>query len=176
MVQRQSRRHRPVLLRDVAMVHGDSESAAPGVHCSLRWIERSLPLHGLSRRHRGRIPGVLDAMPAFACRIFIRQTATIRAMLRPTCFWRWSGIPSTMSSGRSARRSNISTRSKCPCSRSASGPNRNCTSRETFADISLRAARRSSPSAARRRRFPPSPTSQAWNFTRDICSRSTTSI
>ena len=35
LVQRQSGRHRPVLLRDVAMVYGNSEPAAPRVHRSV---------------------------------------------------------------------------------------------------------------------------------------------
>jgi putative CocE/NonD family hydrolase len=54
LVERQSRRDRPVLFLHAAVVDGDPEAALACLHRRLRRIERSLSRVGLSGRHSGR--------------------------------------------------------------------------------------------------------------------------
>src|SRR5215831_14789624 len=55
LVERQSRRHRPILFLHVAMVDGDPKAAVACVHRGLRWHERSLSRFGISGRNTRRL-------------------------------------------------------------------------------------------------------------------------
>src|SRR6516225_11786069 len=83
LVERQSRRHRPILFLHVAMVDGDPKAAVACVHRGLRWYERSLSRFGVSRRDTRRLLRQLLVEPEPHHQPTSRQwPATARAALR----------------------------------------------------------------------------------------------
>ena len=126
LVERQSRRHRPILFLHAAMVDGDPETAGARLHRRLRRAERSLSRLGLSGRHARAISSAAIGGTRTASSTAIRRTASIRASRPAISICCCSSIRPMTISGASAAPPSSSTRSRCRFIRSASGARSIC--------------------------------------------------